>query len=121
MAFRTPFGLPEARDLDFKNFKTIYHAALAASASCELAESDKPYHSWVGSHTEQGKLQFDFRSVVPSDLWDWKKLKTKLAKHGPRNSLLLAPMPTVSTSRFLGFNGCFESYNTHADVYYLQY
>jgi ribonucleoside-diphosphate reductase subunit M1 len=111
MALRIAFDSPEARDLNVKIFETIYHAAL--EASCEIAEVEGPYSTWKGSPAEQGKLQYDQWGVIPSDLWDWKALKTKIAKHGLRNSLLLAPMPTASTSQILGFNECFEPYTSN--------
>ena len=111
MALRLPFDSPEARELNIKIFETIYHAAL--EASCEIAEKDGSYETWVGSPAQQGKLQYDLWGVVPSDLWDWATLKDKIARHGLRNSLLLAPMPTASTSQILGFNECFEPYTSN--------
>ena len=111
MALRLPFESPEARELNVKIFETIYHAAL--EASCEIAQKDGPYETWVGSPAQQGKLQYDLWGVVPSDLWDWAAIKEKIATHGLRNSLLLAPMPTASTSQILGFNECFEPYTSN--------
>lgn len=103
-----PFDSPEAKALNIQIFETIYHAALEASS--EMAEVDGPYETWVGSPAEQGQLQYDMWGVTPTDLWDWKTLKEKIAKTGLRNSLLCAPMPTASTSQILGFNECFEPY-----------
>lgn len=108
MALRLPFESPAARELNVKIFETIYHAAL--EASCEIAQKDGPYETWIGSPAQQGKLQYDLWGVTPSDLWDWASVKEKIAQHGLRNSLLLAPMPTASTSQILGFNECFEPY-----------
>lgn len=111
MALRMPFDSPAARELNVKIFETIYHAALEASS--EIAAVDGPYETWKGSPAEQGKLQYDLWGVVPSDLWDWASLKEKIAKTGLRNSLLVAPMPTASTSQILGNNECFEPYTSN--------
>ncbi|OCB89086.1 hypothetical protein A7U60_g3769 [Sanghuangporus baumii] len=111
MALRLPFDSPEARKLNIQIFETIYHAALESSS--EMAVAEGPYSTWEGSPASQGKLQYDFWGVEPSDLWDWKSLKEKIAATGLRNSLLLAPMPTASTSQILGFNECFEPYTSN--------
>ena len=66
-----------------------------------------------GSPISKGLLQFDMWKVEPTDLWNWNLLKQKIAKHGVRNSLLLAPMPTASTSQILDFNECFEPYTSN--------
>lgn len=108
MALHMPFESPEAKLLNKQVFETIYHAALEASS--DIAETEGPYETWVGSPAEQGKLQYDFWGVTPTQLWDWTTLKEKIAKTGLRNSLLTAPMPTASTSQMLGFNECFEPY-----------
>jgi ribonucleoside-diphosphate reductase subunit M1 len=108
MALRMPFDSPEAKELNIQIFETIYHGAL--EASCEIAAKDGPYETWVGSPAEQGQLQFDLWGVTPTNLWDWSGLKQKIARDGLRNSLLVAPMPTASTSQMLGFNECFEPY-----------
>jgi ribonucleoside-diphosphate reductase alpha subunit len=108
---RMPFDSPPARDLNKRIFETIYHAAL--EASCELAQRDGPYETYEGSPISQGILQHDMWDVVPSDLWDWDTLREKIRKHGVRNSLLVAPMPTASTSQILGFNECFEPYTSN--------
>jgi ribonucleoside-diphosphate reductase subunit M1 len=112
MALRMPFESVEAKQLNIQIFETIYHAA--AEASCELAAVEGPYETWEGSPAQQGRLQYDLWGVTPTDLWDWDALKEKIAKHGLRNSLLLAPMPTASTSMILGFNECFEPYTRWA-------
>ncbi|KDQ62691.1 hypothetical protein JAAARDRAFT_171254 [Jaapia argillacea MUCL 33604] len=111
MALRMPFDSPAAKELNIQIFETIYHAAIEASS--EMAERDGPYETWVGSPAEQGQLQFDLWGVTPTDLWDWKTLKEKVARTGLRNSLLLAPMPTASTSQILGNNECFEPYTSN--------
>ena len=108
MLLRLPFDSVEARELNRKIFETIYHGSL--EASCELAEKDGPYETFRGSPAGNGQLQYDLWGVTPTDLWDWASLKEKIAQHGLRNSLLVAPMPTASTSQILGFNECFEPY-----------
>ncbi|GJE97127.1 ribonucleoside-diphosphate reductase alpha subunit [Phanerochaete sordida] len=111
MALRMPFDSDEARQLNKQIFETIYHAAVEASS--DIAERDGPYETYEGSPASQGRLQFDLWGVTPSDLWDWTSLKAKVARTGLRNSLLLAPMPTASTSQILGFNECFEPYTSN--------
>lgn len=111
MALRMPFDSPEAKQLNIQIFETIYHAALEASS--EIASKDGPYETWEGSPAQQGRLQFDLWGVTPTDLWDWASLKAKIAKDGLRNSLLVAPMPTASTSQILGNNECFEPYTRY--------
>lgn len=106
-----PFDSPEAKRLNVQIFETIYHAAL--ERSCELAQRDGTYATYEGSPASQGELQYDLWGVTPSDLWDWATLKASIAQHGLRNSLLLAPMPTASTSQILGFNECFEPYTSN--------
>ena len=106
-----PFDSPEARQLNVQIFETIYHAAL--ERSCELAEQYGTYESYEGSPASQGILQYDMWNRTPTDLWDWASVKAKIAQHGLRNSLLLAPMPTASTSQILGFNECFEPYTSN--------
>ena len=102
MALRMPFDSPAARELNIQIFETIYHAAL--EASCEMAQEKGKYETYEGSPISQGKLQFDLWGRVPTDLWDWAPLREQIAKHGVRNSLLVAPMPTASTSQILGWN-----------------
>lgn len=108
MALRMPFDGVEVRKLNRQIFETIYHAAV--EASCELAQQFGTYETYQGSPTSEGKLQYDLWGITPTDLWDWTSLKAKVAQHGLRNSLLVAPMPTASTSQILGNNECFEPY-----------
>jgi ribonucleoside-diphosphate reductase subunit M1 len=108
MSLRMPFDGPEAKKLNIQIFETIYHAALEASS--DMASVEGPYQTWVGSPAQQGKLQFDLWGKTPTSLWEWDSLKAKIATTGLRNSLLVAPMPTASTSQILGFNECFEPY-----------
>ncbi|OBZ81424.1 Ribonucleoside-diphosphate reductase large chain [Choanephora cucurbitarum] len=111
MLMKFAFDSPEAKQLNIQIFETIYHAAL--EASCELAEEKGYYETYPGSPVSKGVLQYDMWNVTPTDLWDWVKLKEKIAQHGVRNSLLVAPMPTASTSQILGFNECFEPYTSN--------
>lgn len=108
---RYPYESEEAADLNRKVFETIYYGAL--EASCELAERDGPYSTYEGSPVSKGILQYDMWNVTPSNLWDWSALKEKIAKHGVRNSLLLAPMPTASTAQILGNNESFEPFTSN--------
>lgn len=111
LALRMPFDSMEARQLNIQIFETIYHAAL--TASCQLAKELGPYETYEGSPVSQGILQYDMWNVTPTDLWDWNSLKEQIAQHGVRNSLLVAPMPTASTSQILGYNECFEPYTSN--------
>lgn len=96
-------------------FETIYFAA--CEASCELAERDGPYETFAGSPASKEKLQFDLWNRTPkSGRWDWAALKEKISKHGLRNSLLVAPMPTASTAQILGNNESFEPYTQNLYV-----
>ncbi|SNB50282.1 CPXV083 protein [Cowpox virus] len=106
-----PFDSLEAQDLNKKIFETIYYGAL--EASCELAEKEGPYDTYVGSYASNGILQYDLWNVVPSDLWDWESLKDKIRSYGLRNSLLVAPMPTASTAQILGNNESVEPYTSN--------
>merc|ERR1719225_1277692 len=108
---RLPFESEEACLLNKQIFETIYYGAL--EASCELAQADGPYSTYQGSPVSQGKLQYDMWGVTPTDLHDWAALKAKIAKHGIRNSLLLAPMPTASTAQILGNNESVEAYTSN--------
>lgn len=108
---RMPFDSPEAKQLNKDIFETIYFAAL--DASCGLAARDGPYETYAGSPVSRGILQPDMWDVVPSDRWDWAALRARIATHGVRNSLLVAPMPTASTSQILGNNECFEPYTSN--------
>jgi ribonucleoside-diphosphate reductase alpha chain len=101
------FSSDEARTLNRRIFETMYHAAL--TASCDLAEKHGAYSSFAGSPASQGILQYDMWGVEPElNRYDWVTLKARIVKHGLRNSLLLAPMPTASTSQILGNTECFE-------------
>ena len=101
------FSSDEARTLNRRIFETMYHAAL--TASCDLAEQHGPYSTFAGSPASQGILQYDMWGVEPeAGRYDWAALKARIVKHGLRNSLLLAPMPTASTSQILGNTECFE-------------
>jgi len=101
------FSSDEARELNRRIFETIYYAAV--EQSMELARVHGPYASFQGSPASQGQLQFDMWNVDPTNSrHDWTALKAKVVKHGLRNSLLLAPMPTASTSQILGYNECVE-------------
>jgi ribonucleoside-diphosphate reductase alpha chain len=101
------FSSDEARTLNRRIFETMYHAAL--TASCDLAEQHGPYSTFAGSPASQGILQYDMWGVEPeAGRYDWVTLKERIMKHGLRNSLLLAPMPTASTSQILGNTECFE-------------
>ena len=108
---RLPFDSDEARKLNKQIFETIYYGAL--EASCELAEIQGPYSTYEGSPVSKGILQYDMWNVTPTDLWDWTTLKAKIAMHGVRNSLLIAPMPTASTAQILGNNESFEPYTSN--------
>ncbi|KAK1621310.1 hypothetical protein QYE76_026827 [Lolium multiflorum] len=106
-----PFDSPEAQQLNKDIFETIYYHALKASA--EIAANEGPYETYVGSPTSKGILQPDMWNVVPSDRWDWPAVRGMISKVGLRNSLLVAPMPTASTSQILGNNECFEPYTSN--------
>tara|TARA_B100000427_G_scaffold320965_1_gene320909 strand:+ start:775 stop:3021 length:2247 start_codon:yes stop_codon:yes gene_type:complete len=109
---RMTFGSEESRKLNRDIFETIYHASL--ESSCELAEMYGTYDTFKGSPFSKGILQFDMWDRDPkfSGRYDWNAMR-KLVKKGTRNSLLLAPMPTASTSQILGNNECFEPYTTN--------
>jgi ribonucleoside-diphosphate reductase subunit M1 len=111
MILRHPWESPEARELNRAIFETIYYAALVASN--ELAKVEGTYQTYEGSPASQGRLQPDLWNVTPSDMWDWTTLRANIAEHGLRNSLLVAPMPTASTSQILGNNECFEPYTSN--------
>ncbi|GMM30281.1 hypothetical protein DAMA08_030260 [Martiniozyma asiatica (nom. inval.)] len=100
------FGSPESKILNVQIFETIYHAAL--EASCELSQIEGKYESYKGSPISEGILQYDMWDVTPTDLWDWKTLKLKIREFGVHNSLLVALMPTASTSQIFGYTECFE-------------
>jgi ribonucleoside-diphosphate reductase alpha chain len=107
-----PFESAEARKLNKDIFETIYFAAMTASK--DEAIVDGPYETFKGSPVSKGIFQYDMWGVTPeSGLWDWDSLKKEVKKHGVRNSLLVAPMPTASTSQILGNNECFEPYTSN--------
>jgi ribonucleoside-diphosphate reductase alpha chain len=108
---RHPFDSKEARQLNRDIFETIYFAAVTESV--EQAKKHGHYESFPGSPASKGQLQFDLWGVEPSDRWDWDSLKAEVVEHGMRNSLLVAPMPTASTSQILGNNECFEPYTSN--------
>lgn len=108
---RYPFESENARKLNSEIFETIYFASLTASK--DLAKVDGAYESYPGSPISQGIFQHDMWNVKPSDRWEWDVLREEIMKYGVRNSLLLAPMPTASTSQILGNNECFEPYTSN--------
>jgi ribonucleoside-diphosphate reductase alpha subunit len=105
-----PFHSDEAKVINSQIFETIYHAAL--EKSMELSKRDGPYVSFKGSPASKGILQFDMWGVYPTR-YPWDVLKQKIKLYGLRNSLLIAPMPTASTSQILGFNECFEPFTSN--------
>jgi len=110
-----PFDSEEAQQLNKEIFETIYFAAL--EESCALAAVEGPYQTYAGSPVSKGVLQHDmWGAPAPSDRWDWAGLRAAIAAHGVRNSLLVAPMPTASTSQILGNNECFEPYTSNIYV-----
>jgi ribonucleoside-diphosphate reductase alpha chain len=109
---RLPFESDEAKQLNKEIFETIYFAAMTASKDLAIAEG--PYETFKGSPLSKGKFQFDLWNVSPaSTRWDWENLRLDVMNHGVRNSLLVAPMPTASTSQILGNNECFEPYTSN--------
>ena len=111
---RQPFESEEARTLNKEIFETIYFAAMTASK--DLAKIQGPYETYAGSPVSKAQFQFDLWGVEPSLRWDWYSLKAEVLKYGVRNSLLVAPMPTASTSQILGNNECFEPYTSNIYV-----
>lgn len=111
MMLRHAFDSEEARILNKNIFETIYFAAL--SASKDIAKIEGPYETFKGSPISEGKFQFDMWGVTPTNRWDWETLRKEIMEHGVRNSLLVAPMPTASTSQILGNNECFEPYTSN--------
>jgi ribonucleoside-diphosphate reductase alpha chain len=130
---RIPFESDEARDLNLKIFETIYHGALVSSVAiakkrhtaadlAERNEYDPPtsskypgaYSTFAGSPASQGLLQYDLWGATPyTDRYDWSALKQEIMQYGLRNSLLIAPMPTASTSQIMGFNESFEAFTSN--------
>ena len=106
-----PFESLEARKLNKEIFETIYFAAMTASK--DQAIEFGTYETYAGSPVSQGVFQYDMWGVTPSNRWEWSQLKEEVKKHGVRNSLLLAPMPTASTAQILGNNECFEPYTSN--------
>jgi ribonucleoside-diphosphate reductase alpha chain len=111
---RMPFTSDEAKTLNQEIFETLYFAALTASK--EMAKVEGPYESYKGSPISKGDFQHNLWGIKDEELsgrWDWTALRKEVKKHGVRNSLLVAPMPTASTSQILGNNECFEPYTTN--------
>jgi ribonucleoside-diphosphate reductase alpha subunit len=107
MMLHLPFESEEARKINRQMFETIYHGAL--TMSCQLARETQPYETFAGSPASEGILQFDMWGINPTETrYNWTQMKADIVKWGLKNSLLLAPMPTASTSQILGFNECFE-------------
>ncbi|WP_019671269.1 ribonucleoside-diphosphate reductase subunit alpha [Eudoraea adriatica] len=111
---RLPFTSDEAKQLNQDIFETLYYAAV--TASMEQAKEEGAYSTYKGSPISQGQFQHNLWGIKDEELsgrWDWEKLRNKIEKHGVRNSLLVAPMPTASTSQILGNNECFEPYTSN--------
>lgn len=108
---RMPFESDEARALNAEIFEAIYYGAVLESMN--VAKEHGPYETFKGSPISRGIFQFDMWGVKPSGRFDWDKLRAEVMEHGVRNSLLLAPMPTASTSQILGNNECFEPYTSN--------
>lgn len=111
---RLPFTSDEARKLNQEIFETLYYAAV--TASMELAKEEGPYKTYKGSPISKGQFQHNLWGIKDEELsgrWNWEKLRNNIDKHGVRNSLLVAPMPTASTSQILGNNECFEPYTSN--------
>tara|TARA_B110000003_G_scaffold269213_1_gene299890 strand:+ start:11454 stop:13832 length:2379 start_codon:yes stop_codon:yes gene_type:complete len=111
---RLPFDSDEAKALNSDIFETIYFASL--TSSCEIAKEEGAYQSYEGSPISQGIFQFNMWGAKEEELsgrWAWDELRSMIKDHGVRNSLLLAPMPTASTSQILGNNECFEPYTSN--------
>ena len=108
---RYPFESEDAKRLNQEVFETLYYASMTASK--DLAKLHGPYETYEGSPVSKGIFQYDMWNVTPSSRWEWDILKEEVAKYGVRNSLLLAPMPTASTSQVLGNNECFEPYTSN--------
>ena len=111
---RMPFTSDEAKALNQEIFETLYFAALTASK--DEAKDEGPYESYKGSPISKGEFQHNLWGIKDEELsgrWDWTALRKDIKKHGVRNSLLVAPMPTASTSQILGNNECFEPYTSN--------
>merc|ERR1711957_854963 len=115
LMMKLAFESEPARRLNEDIFETIYFAA--CEASCELAAVEGPYETYKGSPASRGQLQFDLWGKKPkSGRCNWDGLKEKISRHGLRNSLLVAPMPTASTAQILGNNESFEPYTQNLYV-----
>jgi len=108
---RMPWESEDARQLNKDIFESIYYGAMKASV--ELAKKNGHYETFKGSPLSKGKFQFDLWNVKPTDRFDWTSLRTEVITHGARNSLLISPMPTASTSQILGNNECVEPYTSN--------
>ena len=108
---KVPFDSAEAREINKNIFETMYYGAVLASN--KLAKEKGVYSSFKGSPISEGKFQFDLAGVKPSDRYDWESLRKDVMENGVRNSLLIALMPTASTSQILGNNECFEPYTSN--------
>ncbi len=111
---RLPFTSDEAKQLNQEIFETLYYAAV--TASMDLAKEEGPYETYKGSPISKGQFQHNLWGIKDEELsgrWNWEKLRNNIKKHGVRNSLLVAPMPTASTSQILGNNECFEPYTSN--------
>jgi ribonucleoside-diphosphate reductase alpha chain len=108
---RLPFESELAKMINKNIFETIYFAAMTASK--DLAKQLGTYETYAGSPVSKGIFQFDMWGVKPTDRWDWTTLKEEVKLYGIRNSLLVAPMPTASTSQIFGNNECFEPYTSN--------
>ena len=112
MMMNVAFDSDTASKVNKDIFETIYHAAL--ERSCEMAQSEGTYETFPGSPASKGILQFDLWKVDPTnDRYDWDGMRKDIVKHGLRNSLLVAPMPTASTSQILGYNECIEPFTSN--------
>ena len=111
---RLPFTSDTAKKLNKDIFETLYFASV--QSSMEIAKAKEPYSTFKGSPMSEGEFQYNMWGINDEDLsgnWDWKKLRKNVIKHGVRNSLLVAPMPTASTSQILGNNEAFEPYTSN--------
>jgi ribonucleoside-diphosphate reductase alpha chain len=114
ITLRMPFTSDEAKKLNQEIFETLYFAAV--TSSMEVAKAKGPYSTFKGSPMSEGEFQYNMWGVQDDELsgrWDWKSLRKEVMEHGVRNSLLLAPMPTASTSQILGNNEAFEPYTSN--------
>ncbi len=108
---RMPFESDAAKEMNKNIFETIYFAAMTASK--DIAKREGAYQTFKGSPLSKGIFQFDMWDVSATENWNWEALRAEVIEHGVRNSLLVAPMPTASTSQILGNNECFEPYTSN--------